>query len=342
MWHKKNGIIHKTTRVPDLQEPWKHDYSDACTVEDIYYCFRLLLGRNPSRMEWPGHSALAGGQLKNVVATYLDSPEFKNRQLGSFDTSQIDLCHIHGFNLYVPKNDIQVGRGIYTSHTYEPPVTNLFMRNLKRGDVFVDVGANIGYFSMMAASLVGSTGRIFAFEPFSQNVKLLHLSRQVNQFERVEIFPVAAGSDRRLYLYDNAGTNGFISPLTNDFRAVMQSTIVFSVCLDDVLRDVERIDFIKVDVEGAEHLVLQGARTLLQRHHPVIVSEFAPPAIQNVSGASPIDYLDCLLVSPEYELSILDEADVVSCGREIDRVINFFEAKGGDHIDVLSTPRPIA
>jgi FkbM family methyltransferase len=226
--------------------------------------------------------------------------------------------------------------------TYQPPLTRLFMRNLKRGDVFVDVGANIGYLSMLAASHVGQTGRVFAFEPFSQNVKLLHLSRQANQFGQVEIFPVAASSDRRLYLYDNAGTNGFISPLVDDFRAVMQSTIVFSVCLDDVLKDIEQVDFIKLDVEGAEDLVLQGAEALLQRHQPVIVSEFAPPAIQNVSGASPIDYLNRLLVSPEYELFILDEAGVIPCGREIHKVMNFFDIKGTSNIDVLSTPRPLA
>ena len=199
----------------DLREPWKHGYDDTCTTTDIFFSFRLLLGRNPSKGEWPGHAGLAGGQLKDVVSTYLDSPEFKNRQLGSFDVKEIELCDVQGFKLYVPKNDTQVGRAIYLSRTYEPPLTDLFLRNLREGHVFVDVGGNIGYFSMLAASRVGPQGRVLTVEPFSQNVKLLHLSRQANAFEQIEIFPIAASLSRKLYLYDNGGTNGFISPLSD-------------------------------------------------------------------------------------------------------------------------------
>jgi len=343
MWHRgkiKDQVSH-TGGTLDLREPWKHDYDDTCTRADIFYCFRLLLGRNPSRVEWPGHSALAGGRLTDVVATYLDSPEFKNRQLGSFDMREIELCRVHDFELYVPKNDMQVGRTIYLSRAYEPPLTDLFLRNLKKGDVFVDVGANIGYFSMLAASRIGPNGRVFAFEPFSQNVKLLHLSKRANRFEQVEIFPLAASSGRQLYLYDNAGTNGFISPLSDDFRAVMQSTIVFSMSLDELLKDVARVDFLKVDVEGAEYLVLRGAETIVHRHLPAIVSEFAPPAIQNVSGVSPLDYLRLLLISPEYQLFVLDEAGVIPCGRDVEKVMNFFEEKGSNHIDLLATSRSL-
>jgi FkbM family methyltransferase len=326
----------------DLRAPWEHNYADICTTTDIYYCFRLLLGRPPSKGEWPGHSSLAGGRLKDVVSTYLDSPEFKNRQLGSFDVQEIELCEVQGFKLYVPKNDPQVGRTIYLSRMWESQVTDLFLRNLRKGDVFVDVGGNIGYFSMLAASRVGSHGRVFTFEPFSQNVKLLHLSRQANAFEQIEIFPIAASLGRNLYLYDNLGTNGYISPLSDDFRAVMQSTVVFSLSVDELLKDVGRVDFMKMDVEGAEHLVLRGARNLVERHQPVIVTEFAPPTIKNVSGASPIDFLKLLLVSPEYKLFILDAAGVVACDRDVDKVLNFYEAKGSDHIDLVSTPKPLA
>lgn len=344
MWRKhgtKKIDNHGAAQPLDLQEPWKQAFNDQATLDDVYYCFRLLLGRNPFRAEWPGHSLLAGGPLKDVVVSYLDSPEFKQRQLGRFDASQVVLCEVQGFKLYVPINDSQVGRGIVATRTYEPLVTNLLRQNLQRGDVVVDVGANIGYFSMLAASRVGSTGRVYAFEPFAQNVKLLHLSRQANRFEQIEIFPVAVGADRRLYLYDNAGTNGFISPLVDDFRTVMQSTIVFAACLDDVLKDAARVDFIKLDVEGAEDLVLRGAEALLRRHRPVIVSEFAPPAMQSVSGAAPTDYLQRLLVTPEYELSVLDERGTLPFRREIGHVLNYFETKHGSHIDVLATPRSL-
>lgn len=325
----------------ELEQPWLHEFDECCTIEDVYYCFRLLLGRNPSEPEWPGHSGHAGSRLSSVVAQYLDSPEFKARQLSSFDSGGIELVNLPDFKMYVPKFDPLVGRHIYASKTYEPPVTDILRRLLQPGDFFVDVGANIGFFSLLAAQLVGKQGHVFAFEPFSQNVKLFYLSQQVNKFEQIDLFPIAVSDRSKLYLYDNAGTTGVISQLSSDFQRVMDSTIVYSVSLDKWLSSVKRLDCIKIDVDGAEGLVITGALELLRRHKPYVVCEFGPDAIQMLSRISPADFLRLLQVSPEYEFYVLHEAGPISCQQNTNRVMELYAQHGGDHVDILAAPGPL-
>ena len=101
----------------------------------------MPLGRNPSKEEWAGHlSYLAGERLWDGVSTYIETPEFKHRQLGSFDVQSIEVLDIHEFKLYVPKDDPLVGNVIYQAETYEPHITNILLENLQAGDYVADVG----------------------------------------------------------------------------------------------------------------------------------------------------------------------------------------------------------
>ncbi|MDY0039655.1 MAG: FkbM family methyltransferase [Desulforhabdus sp.] len=323
-----------------LVEPWNNHFDSQCTLEDIYHCFRLLLGRLPQKHEWPGHSGFAGGRLEDVVSIYLNSLEFKNRKLGLFEADDIELMDIEGFKFYVPKNDQLLGRCLYNTKTYEPHITKFLRKNLISGHHFLDVGANIGYFSMLSASLVGSNGRIYSFEPFSFNVKLLCLNKQVNEFENIEIFPLALSDKSSLYLYNEAGTNGVISPIVNDFRSVFDSTLVYSVTLDEMSAKIARLDFVKVDIEGAEYLMLMGGKKLLTKHCPVIISEFSPASIEAVSKVSPEEYLHELMLDETYELLVFEELDVTSCHRDPGKVMSIYEQKGCDHIDIIAAPNP--
>ncbi len=76
--------------------------------------------------------------------------------------------------------------------TYEPHVTNLVKGILKEGGVFLDVGANIGYFTMLAASLVKANGKVIAIEPNPQNLQLIYSSLLENHLSNVAIYPYAA------------------------------------------------------------------------------------------------------------------------------------------------------
>jgi FkbM family methyltransferase len=319
----------------DLERPWEAEYRDECTVEDIFYCFRLLLGRLPGKEEWKGHSALTGGRLQDVVPLYLTCAEFKNRKLGSLEenTTVVDL---NTHRMYLPLNDPLVGQGIFRTGNYEPSVTNVIRKNLRVGDLFVDVGANIGYFTLLAASVVGSQGQVLAFEPFSTNVKFLYLSKCLNDFDQITIYPFALADRENLCFYGNVGSNGQISAASHDPRRVFESTLVYSVRLDSLLEEILRLDMIKVDVEGAENLVLSGAQRTLARYCPIIISEFAPPSLQAVSGVSPSQYLNGLMLNDGYNLYVLGEKDLIPCGKDCDKVMNIFADSGVDHIDIMA------
>ena len=73
--------------LSDIEDkPWTINFDKKVNKIDIYYCFRLLLGRNPSKEEWPGHSGFVGTNLTNLVSSYLSSAEFKNRNLLSYNS----------------------------------------------------------------------------------------------------------------------------------------------------------------------------------------------------------------------------------------------------------------
>jgi len=184
--------IMSLMRQPDQTQ--KVDFDDTATEEDIFFCFRLLLGRLPGSHEWIGHRGLAGNSLRDVVTSYVTSREFRNRELSLPKIEDIYPVELDGFKLYVSQNDSAVGRHIYGSRVYEPTVTNFIRRTLKPSMYVADIGANIGYFTMLAAHCVGADGKVVAYEPSINNVKLLYLSTQLNNFTNVVIHPSAVDS----------------------------------------------------------------------------------------------------------------------------------------------------
>ena len=165
---------------------------------------------------------------------------------------------------------------------YERETTLFFRRWLRSGDRVIDVGANVGYFTMLAAQMVGDEGAVHAFEPNPRVVSLLHKSVALNGFRR------------RVRVTDKAvsvqtGSLSFFSPTDpgNTYEATVVkrddiplcSLEVASVSLDDyaVSNAVERVRLLKIDVEGAEVEVLYGAQQLLRKSRPeAVICEFAP------------------------------------------------------------------
>ena len=95
---------------------------------------------------------------------------------------------------------------------------------------------------------------------------------------------------------------------------------------------------IKIDVEGAEYLALSGAIAAIEKHRPIVFSEFSPPAMPQISGAQPEEYLD-LFLERGYSISILGKDGKVSCGSNKSMIMDLFHASGTDHIDFVAVPR---
>ncbi len=155
---------------------------------------------------------------------------------------------------------------------YEPEVM-LLERFLRPGMVFVDGGANTGVFTFTAARLVGPTGRVLAFEPGAACFAALEASRALNQFSQVKVWK-AALSDRSgtAKLYHCWGQENAFS-LGQEENATFDE--VATITLDEAAaaEQLPRVDFIKLDVEGAEELVLRGADKVLQQWRPMVLFE---------------------------------------------------------------------
>ncbi|MBZ5593592.1 MAG: FkbM family methyltransferase [Acidobacteriia bacterium] len=174
-----------------------------------------------------------------------------------------------------------IGVSILRSGVWQPEIWDSISPVLSQGNVFLDVGAHIGYFSMKAAARVGKTGRVVAFEPNPETLKLLRENVAANQAQNVVVEPIACTDrEQMLTLYAAAGSNTGASSLARHNADISAENPprpypVRGRPIDDVVRelDLTRVDAIKIDVEGAEVGVLRGAVDTLKRFHPRLVIE---------------------------------------------------------------------
>ena len=166
---------------------------------------------------------------------------------------------------------------------YEQEVSSFLVRVLRPGDVSVDVGAHIGYFSMLAAALVGPAGQVFSFEPEPGNFERLLRHARENGFSQIQAFnmPVAAQAGE-IEFFTNADNDGGhalwdpgLHPFNQRSRVEVSKRRVAAASLDTFEPLQSRpARLIKIDTEGAEHQVLLGARRLLEeRRTPFLVAE---------------------------------------------------------------------
>ena len=187
---------------------------------------------------------------------------------------------------------------------YEPELM-LLERFLKPGTVFVDGGANTGVFTFTGARLVGAAGRVLAFEPGATCFDALQRSLALNRFEQVQLRRQAL-SDHvgSAQLFHHAGQeNSFSLGGASDVACEEISTIT----LDQVVEEkrLPRVDFIKLDVEGAEQLVLQGARRVLRDWRPIVLFEINALAAKRLG--LPVDGACRVLTEHDYQLFVVDE-----------------------------------
>ena len=177
---------------------------------------------------------------------------------------------------------------------YEPEV-HFLEKLLKPGDVFVDAGANCGVYTMAAAHWVGPSGKVLAFEPGEGSLAMLRKNVELNKADHVRVFPLAlseTSGTTRLYAHDH-GASSFTLGRTEEGERL--SFTIEMTTLDAVLarEGIPAVDAIKMDVEGAEELILRGATQLFDRCRPKVIFEINPPAIArlNLSQNGAWDFL---------------------------------------------------
>ncbi len=195
-------------------------------------------------------------------------------------------------------DDTCVSRQILTQRIWEPYETALVVEHLTTGGVFLDIGANIGYYTVIASRLVGEEGRVIAYEPDTENFALLERNLALNGCRNVEAFQ-AALSDRdgsgMLYLCaDNRGDHR----LYDDGTLRPSRPITLINAATHVPARSAHVDFIKVDTQGWEAAILRGLRDtcLANRDHLTMILEFWPYGLRQAgdSGTELLRILDRL------------------------------------------------
>jgi FkbM family methyltransferase len=195
---------------------------------------------------------------------------------------------ILGLSFFLDSND---SMNLVADGMYEPGVTYLIRSVLTPGDKAIDIGANIGYYTCIMGTLVGSDGRVYAFEPDPESFRLLQVNVHSNRLSNVELIKKAV-SDKNgtaLLFRDKFG-NLDHRMFRDDTNRV--SVDVDSIRLDDYFETLEiNIDLIKMDIQGAEGLALTGMQALLMRNRPLgLITEFWPDGL-DASGYGSSKYL---------------------------------------------------
>jgi FkbM family methyltransferase len=177
---------------------------------------------------------------------------------------------------------------------YEEFETKLIKKEVKEGDIVLDIGANIGYYTLIFAKLVGKNGKVFAFEPDPTNFSLLKKNVEINEYKNVVLIQKAVSDkSEKLDLYlsdDNPGDHRIYD--SGDSRKTIE---IESIKLDEYFKnDNQIIDFVKMDIQGSEWKAVHGMEKILEQNKSVkIISEFWPFGLRRL-GISPINYLRLL------------------------------------------------
>lgn len=245
--------------------------------------------------------------------------------------------HTHG------NADPFISAPIERGGVFESSETQVIVQCLREGDTFFDVGANIGYFSVIAAACVGPLGKVFAFEPEPVNFSLLKKNVAANDLPNVRALCRAVSDGwgtGRLFLSDtNRGDHRLYDP-----GEQRRETPVQCITLDSfVAASDSRVDFVKIDVQGCETKVLQGMKNTLLEHAATLkmTLEFWPFGLA-ANGSSAAELLS-LLPEERFDCYVIDRVRPKLLRSTHEQIMALCERpfirESHEHIDLLLTPK---
>ena len=245
---------------------------DRATDSDILYAYRLILKRDPEKAGFSHYQRAirAGFSLQQLIRSFENSEERKFLLDEDTRPTPVDLG---GYQILVQKLDTDFATAILDTGRYEEHVREAIREHAREGQVCLDVGANVGVLTFLLARLVGPGGRVIAVEPNPDNLQLLYRGIVLNSLSNVEVLPFAA-SDVRTIVTLAGGTSN--SHLIGARAPVDRGHFVQTAILDEVLASLDRLDLVKMDIEGHEPAALRGLSSLIRRHRPALVVEFNP------------------------------------------------------------------
>jgi FkbM family methyltransferase len=251
------------------RRPIRYWFSDRGVNRSLV--LRLLIRMGHPRMRELRAEAMEGKGLKAMVL---------RRAVQSLEQGVLRIPHGHGGGLvfdlrYLPVSHAHLGSIAFGD--LESSVQEAMLRHLGPGGVFYDIGANVGFFSMLGAHLAGlDLGHVYAFEAAPDNAEAIRANVRLNGISNISVInhAVSARSGRgRLQIVDDQSWSKLEE--YGDHPNTEQVIEVELVAIDDLLAagELHPPTLVKIDVEGAEIAVLEGMRTTIERHRPAIICE---------------------------------------------------------------------
>jgi len=188
----------------------------------------------------------------------------------------IDPLFVNGNKMYIHLNDPGISTELILFKMHEPISTQVLTRFIKRGYHCLDVGANLGYYALLTAGLVGKEGRVVAAEPHPDNFNKLIVNVSTNKLDNMLCFNVACSN------YDGVGVMQ-TTPQSNWHRVMSNNGSgglpVELRKVDTLAKNFEKLNFMRMDVEGHEYEVIEGARETIERFGPYLFIEFHPSLV---------------------------------------------------------------
>lgn len=203
---------------------------------------------------------------------------------------------LHGFVLEIdPVTDVGVERSIYYTGTYEKGTLYVIQNVLKKGDVFVDVGANIGLMSIFASLIVEDEGKVFSFEPNPATYNILMKNIDLNNISNIETSKYGLGSKAgTTEIYDVWDSGRGSATMIKPEEIKESGHTVNIVSLTEHFKNIQsKINFIKFDIEGYEFEALKGAKNIIVEMLPMLIIEISDinASLDNVNGNEVFNFI---------------------------------------------------
>ncbi len=240
--------------------------------------------------------------IKQKAILMNESIFLKDAEIGSF---------------YLIKKDNVISKCINDTGVWEPDELKAFEKLIQQDDVVFDIGANLGHHSVYFSRLVGEEGKVYCFEPQNIIYKTLVANLLINDCKNAFAYHMGLGNKNQFLhmlpldyeVENNFGALGFSYPCQSE-----QGELVEVVTLDHFVEkfQIEKIDFLKLDVQTFELFVFQGAHNILSKYRPKIFFEVSPFWMNEINN---YDYRDMYSLLKKYNYELFD-LDMKSPARE--------------------------
>lgn len=335
-------VAPATASASSGDRPFAQQAKGAISRQHVLWAYRLLLDREAGPQDDVAAKLDIFGSTCELRAAFLNSPEYARTNpggVGFVPATGTAIAELPGnLRLFLDLADRVIGMNILRGN-YELDEVDFARSCIARGDHVLDIGANIGYFTILLASWVGERGSVVAFEPVPANLQLLRRSIAENRFEdRVRVIPnvVAdtAGEADLLsvdvrYAFNSGGAflMSGTAPTPLDHRRIRVTKTQL-----DMLEMPRPVSFIKLDVEGAEGLALRGAKELLRTDRPTVLAELNPEQLLMVSGTNVEDLIQ-EMSGLGFECRLLDRGRLGERIRSTESLVNVVFVPNGDGRD---------